>query len=367
MRGKRICLTILMALTVFYLCGSPVFVMAEPTEESSRSTGEKEAQDAKDDEELNFDEEIDTKEIEKALDGMAESFESKDIQPVQTVYDSGTGFYMHTFQDTSNVIVNVPDGMVTDKYVVLTLPANASFTLTKDGETYDYVRGSSITDVGVYRLNMNIEYEKEVTDNKKEFDLSGYTTKESGTWEFTFQIIPKITNQIGVYNVPENCELVGVAKQNEKGTYEACSLKNKYSYEFVEDGVYELTVGDRRYSSAVFTVEFEYDTTAPYLNTEGFTNGSVTAKDIPLVVSEENVEAVVTLDGSQIRVTDALLTEPGLYRISLVDQAGNETQYTFRRKYTMNISAFGVLGWIAGICLLLGGYSYWVRTHMRVR
>lgn len=367
MRGRRICLTILILLTVFYLCGSPVYIMAEPTDTDVTTVDEGQTGDTDKKKEKQTDEELDEEDVAEALEGLSGVFSTEEIEPVQTIYDSGTGFYMHTFKDDSNVIVNVPDGMITDKYVVLTLPANASFTFTKDGESYDYVRGSSITEAGVYQLKMNVQYEEDVEESTKDTTLSGMTTQKSGIWEFSFQIIPKVTNRLGIYNVPEDCELVGVAKQNEEGTYEACSFSDKYSYEFTEDGIYELTVGDTRYSAAVFTVEFEYDTIPPYMKTEGFVNGTVTTKDIQIDVSEENTGVVVTLDGSQIQLSDGLLTEPGLYRITLTDDAGNETQYTVRRKYTMNISAFGVFGWIIGIAILLGGYCYWVRSHMRVR
>ena len=111
-----------------------------------------------------------------------------------------------------------------------------------------------------------------------------------------------------------------------------------------------------------------YKTTkAPYLILDDIENGAVVARDINLVASENVKEAIITLDGSVVTVDTSVLTEPGLYTVSLTDMAGNSTQYMFRRRYSLNISAVGVFAWAGAIILGLVIYGMHIRKHMRVR
>lgn len=218
--------------------------------------------------------------------------------------------------------INVNDNGLSNS---VTATANETVTVafTKDGEAAEYKLGETITVPGNYTLTL--------TDN-----LGNKT-------EIAFTIVTPLVQKFE-HNFDNTPDFVKALVNGEE------KRLNYGTLELFEDGTYEVgvVVADKTYN---FTVTV--DGTAPALTITGAENGGTTKDAVVLSELTENAEMRVYLNDTEIeyKLGDEL-TELGKYRVVLVDEVGNETEYTFEILYSMNGGAIALI--IIGILVVAG-------------
>ena len=256
-------------------------------------------------------------------------------------YVSGTvvtesGDYKVVISDLANNETEV--SFVVDKFVdfeinvnnnglsnSVTATANETVTVafTKDGETAEYKLGEAITVPGNYTLTLT--------------DTLGNKT------EVAFTIVKPLVTKFE-HNFDNTPDFVKALVNGEE------KRLNYGTLELFEDGTYEVgvVVGDKTYN---FTVTV--DGTAPALTITGAENGGTTKDAVVLSNLTENAEMRVYLNDTEISYKlGEELTELGKYRVVLVDEVGNETEYTFEILYSMNGGAIALI--VIGILVVAG-------------
>ena len=126
---------------------------------------------------------------------------------------------------------------------------------------------------------------------------------------------------------------------------------NYGTLELKDDGVYEVgvIVGGNTY---LFTVEV--DGTAPTVTLNGVENGGVTKDAVTIGTPSENATVKLYKDGAEVKYTVGdEITEAGAYRITVEDECGNLSEYSF--EIEEGISGVVIFLIILGSLLLVGG------------
>ena len=104
-------------------------------------------------------------------------------------------------------------------------------------------------------------------------------------------------------------------------------------------------------------VTFTIDKTAATLVLNGVENAGKTKGEVSLSDLSETATVVVTKDGETIEYTlGDLLNEAGMYVITVTDECGNVSEYSF--EITKGISGWAITGIVVGSLTLLGGAAF---------
>ena len=167
-------------------------------------------------------------------------------------------------------------------------------------------------------------YQFKITD---EFD-------NSSTYEFSIISSPQ---QYFSYSLPTGFSFVEVRDENELYETDETSLSLKtdgnYSISYVEDS-----------SMDKHELDVEIDTIPPIVQLLGVSNGGETEGEVKVICEEEGVKVNLIKDGDEIDyVLGKLITSDGAFQISVSDSAGNITNYTFNRTWTLNTAGMVAL------------------------
>lgn len=246
--------------------------------------------------------------------------------------EDSTGNYIITFENGKELAASVPEGYVGSNSVYLSVAADdESLTkLYKDDELIDFVNNSSVAEYGHYRVEM---------DGCSYFFTLAYDVAE-----------------MDYYPAPVGMQFTEV-RLNE----EMLTLTSDQYVMMEEDGTYAFVMkgeaGERLETTLVkdtvkpeFTVSKDKSTaTIQYLS-----------KDIKRVLLLKDGQEVPGFVGTSI-------TEPGDYKLTVFDAAGNSASASFSLKYQVNI--YGIVAVILVILSIagIGAFVVYTKKNTKVR
>ena len=281
-------------------------------------------------------------ELEETLPAETEAVETKPAVPEAQndfylqEYDKETGLYRISLPDGRSFTSTVLNGFLSPYAVDLNLSGLGSLDgirLLENGEEQPVKEQMSFNYAGSYTLLIP-------TDN--------------GTAPFSVRVPGEKTRNLGRYTVPDGVKVLSMTKngRNVPGANTADTL------DFSEDAVYALNLEDM--AGSKYDVAFEVDSQPPQFTMavgKGTANITYLSDDVAVVALKRS-------DGSTFRYEAPISTvnEPGNYRITVMDEAGNRSTDTFTIKKQVNpatpIAVILLLG------LIGGGIWYFRRTRM---
>ena len=281
-------------------------------------------------------------ELEETLPAETEAVETKPAVPEAQndfylqEYDKETGLYRISLPDGRSFTSTVLNGFISPYAVDLNLSGLGSLDgirLLENGEEQPVKEQMSFNYAGSYTLLIP-------TDN--------------GTAPFSVRVPGEKTRNLGRYTVPDGVKVLSMTKngRNVPGANTADTL------DFSEDAVYALNLEDM--AGSKYDVAFEVDSQPPQFTMavgKGTANITYLSDDVAVVALKRS-------DGSTFRYEAPISTvnEPGNYRITVMDEAGNRSTDTFTIKKQVNpatpIAVILLLG------LIGGGIWYFRRTRM---
>lgn len=232
---------------------------------------------------------------------------------------AGNKTVVNVFVDkTADYEINTVDGFVSNDDVVIKANEELTISLSKDGETFAYEFGASLTEEGNYIAHISDSYGNTA---EVSFRVLKTTVLNDFAHDFT-----------GVNIVSSTCN------------GEACELN------FAADGKYEITAtdGEKEYTFAV-----TLDRVAPEIVLNGAENGGETKSEVVVESISEEADITVYFNGEKIEYrVGASVSELGEYRIVVTDAAGNTREYTFTIVYGLNGGAIALI--VIFVILIVG-------------
>lgn len=290
-----------------------------------------------------------------------------DIGGLNQSYDPAGYDYLQIMGPNAAFRTSVPNGAITNSPVTLVFPSDIDYEVLLENEPVEYLTGQALSENGRYTVIARARIEDEQATQEAQAELGDLTgvlelLKFEKTCRFSFRIITKPVSGLLCYNAPPGF-VVSAASVNGN---EIKLISDHFV--FVDaNGDYEVETASENDPSVTMTARFTVNNTTPAVELIGASNGIATYGSVELVPAA-NVEKLTVLKDSQPYSPYAnMIDEPGTYRITAADSAGNRSHYEFRVLYSLNMS-----GWTSFILLILlvggvGGYLYYVRTHMKVR
>ena len=184
--------------------------------------------------------------------------------------------------------------------VTITANEEISLVLTKDGEAVEYKPGDAITQPAAYTLS--------VTD--------GLGNKAEMSFTVVEPLVQKFEHNFDEVSGFEKALVNGEEKRLNYGTLE-----------LFEDGTYEVGIV---VSGKTYTFTVTVDATAPTLKIDGVENGGKTTGGVVLSEPSETAEIKVYRGEEEIEYKlGETISEEGEYRVTITDECGNSTVYTF--------------------------------------
>jgi hypothetical protein len=213
--------------------------------------------------------------------------------------------------------MTVADGGISNDPVTINPGEKVTITMTKDGDVYNYIPGTEITEEGFYKAVITDAY-----GNSK---------------EVTFQIASNSPKTALDYELGDDVTITSITHDGEPMAHEGNHLT------FESDGTYVICYEQdgKEYS---FTLTL--DTTAPKATLSGVQDGGKVDGKVTITDMTEEGEIHVYKDGEEISYQlGQELSDYGKYQVVLKDKLGNTRTYSFTLAYQMN-------GWgIALICI----------------
>lgn len=225
--------------------------------------------------------------------------------------------------------INTYRGGISNGGVRLVAYENLKIYMTKDNQYFEYAFEQILNDEGEYSYTI--------------FDDLG--NKEIGF----FTIIKKNKQNLN-HILQEDIQIKNITKNDEDFEYE---LKDGNLYLF-DEGTYNVEVVDNK-TNKEYSFVITIDTTPPTLEITGVENGGTTKKIVTLKnVSETPYELIIFVDGVKFeyKLGDEI-EKCGRFQITLLDEAGNKTEYSFEREYSLNAASVGVIAGFGVLILLL--------------
>ncbi len=267
--------------------------------------------------------------------------------PLETEYDASTGYYKMTLLTGDSFYSNVPDGMVTNRAVLMLPNDNIRYELYKGGERVEYTPGEYIQEPGDYTMIP-------VEDN---LDYEGYY--RMGRPMMKFRVVTGPVSDLGTVSAPQAMQIAAVRHDSVDVTKDAMVSPNVAS--IGSDGAWEV---DLQGVEGLTTVQVTRDTEPPVVQVQTGPNvANIT------YLSEDTATATL-MRGNELISEGQLVqrvTQAGRYQLTVRDRAGNETVTNFSVQYRINafaiIAIVMVVALIAAIVLLLRRAG----TKVRVR
>lgn len=254
-------------------------------------------------------------------------------------YDTTADEFVYAVGSNNHAVrSNIMDGMIVSDPVTISVDEGMSYTLYKNGTAIASPTLSNLTEPGSYVLD--IAY------------ASGNTKVLS------FQIVGGKSN-LEYYTLPANFTVLEVMMGDNYTNYSADSV------EFLSEDRYKVTyrcdATGKEY--VLFTI---IDRTPPTLKLEavsknGKANGPVDISDL-----EEGTYIQVFLDGKEMGYKQ-ILTDSGEYALTLVDEAGNMSTYTFTIMLYLTTSGIIFILFVVLLAVGFGAYIVYSKKHFRIR
>ena len=239
-----------------------------------------------------------------------------------------------TIDKTVDYAINVNDKGLSNS-VIATANESVTVTLLKNGEQVEYVLGSAISEPAEYTLA--------VTDG-----LGNHS-------EISFKVVEPLVKEF-THNFDEVEGFGGVTVNGEDRRLNYGTLELK------EDGVYEVGV---IVSGNTYLFKVTVDGTAPSITFEGVENGGSTKDAVIIGNLSEDATVKVTINGEPVEYTlGDEITEPGEYKVTVTDEIGNTTEYSFTIEAGLNGGIIALIV-IVGI-LLVGGIVVFILKKKNV-
>lgn len=246
--------------------------------------------------------------------------------------DSSTGNYIITFENGKKLVASVPEGYVGAGSVDLSVAEGDEIItkLYKNDELIDFVNNSSVSENGRYRVEM---------DGCSYFFTLAY---EVGAMDY--------------YPAP-----VGMAFTEVRLNDELLTLATDQYVAMEEDGTYSFVMKGKdgeRLETALLK-----DTVAPEMSVS--TNKSTAS----IQYLSKDIDRIELLkDGAVVSGFNAnTITEPGNYKLTVYDAAGNSASASFSLKYQVNL--YGVLAVVLVILAVagVGAFVVYTKKNTKVR
>lgn len=245
-------------------------------------------------------------------------------------YDSRSKRYSITFDNGLSFSSSVPDGYVGPGPVQLVLPeAKAQeASLYLEDQPLEHDATCYLEEPGIYRL-------------------------KAGDSTLSFAICTA-TGSMDIYPAPRGTHFAEASLEGEP-----LSLDSEAYVLMKGDGQYHLVLegeaGER------FNVGIRKDTRPPEVSV-AVRGGSAVIQ----YLSEDIKEVLLEKDGEPVEGFHAnSITKPGRYRLTVTDEAGNETVTDFVLKYRVN--AYGITAAVLVILVIAGGVAFVVHTKKTVK
>lgn len=238
-------------------------------------------------------------------------------------------YFEFTIDKKIDFEINTYYGGISNGGVRIIAYENLQIVMLKDGQNFDYSFEQVLNDEGEYSFTL-----KDDLGNKQ---------------RFYFYIINK-NKQSLKHLLQENIEVKSVIKDNEN--YEFTITDGRlYLY---DEGLYTVNILDNN-SGLEYSFNITIDTTPPTLELVGVENGGTTKNLVSMKnISEENCTLVVMVDGMYFDYTlGDEIEKSGQFIVTLTDEAGNSTTYTFERVYSLNSASIAVLAGLGVLVILI--------------
>ena len=239
-----------------------------------------------------------------------------------------------TVDKTVDFSINVNDKGLSNS-VTITANEEVTLVLTRNGEVVEYKFGDAIDTPAAYTLTIT-----DVLGNQAEMS---FTVVEPRVQKFEHNF-----DEVSGF---EKALVNGEEKRLNYGTLELFG-----------DGTYEVGIV---VSGKTYTFTVTVDATAPTIKIEGVENGGRTKRGVVLSEPSETAEVKVYRGEEEIEYKlGETISEEGEYRVTVTDECGNATVYTFTIEAGTNwalIILFIVLG-----LLIAGGVVFFFIRRKRV-
>ena len=200
---------------------------------------------------------------------------------------------------TADYAININDKGLSNS-VTVTANEEVTLVLTKNGEAVEYKLGDVITEPAAYTLTIT-----DALGNKA---------------EVSFTIVEPLVQKFE-HNFDETPGFEKVLVNGEERRL------NYGTLELFEDGTYDVGIV---VSGKTYTFTVTVDGTAPTLKLDGVENGGTTTGDVILSELSETAKVIVQRGEEKIEYKlGETISEEGEYRVTVTDECGNATVYTF--------------------------------------
>ncbi|MBO5480621.1 MAG: hypothetical protein J6A63_05505 [Clostridia bacterium] len=235
-------------------------------------------------------------------------------------------------------LTGVEDGGVTNGNVAISAVDYTTVVVYLNDTEIEYTFGDELTEEGSYFVQA--------------WDAVGNVTEAVFTID---KSAPAIALK-GVANAGKTNSNVAITVADDATEFKVFLNGKEISYkagkELKDEGVYKATVKDELGNSV--EVSFFIDKTAATLVLNGVENGGKTKGEVSLSDLSETATVVVVKDGKTVEYTlGELLNEAGRYAITVTDECGNVSEYSF--EITKGISGWAITGIVVGSLTLIAG------------
>jgi hypothetical protein len=250
---------------------------------------------------------------------------------VVCVYDLAQNCTRFDFEIDSNIgySINVLDTGITNDDVKIYNYEPLQIEVYKDNYIVEYTFGQKLTEHGFYV----VRFADHIGNNK----------------QISFTIIKhpvqKIENQFS-----QNISVESILKDDQ--TYEFEMVDNILILN--EDGVFQVEVLDVETGNK-YDFKNTIDTIPPTLELVGVENGGKTKSDVSTQnCSEENVTIFAFRNDEQFDYhIGGVMQNVGVYKLIVMDEAGNQTTYEFEKTYSLNAGAIALLAGLLVIAVIV--------------
>lgn len=283
---------------------------------------------------------------------VVDAFTGEDIEPngktsvslitVGCRYDSKTGLYTlsTSAEENTNVISTVADGMIVRGPVGISCEDNVNVVVYKDGLELQSPNLEEITSPGSYRVFA--------------VDALGNTFRL-----LDFTIVDSVTNTITTFTAPKSFYILSASRNGEAIAVGDSMLNME------EEGAYVVEYICRP-SGVKYTLETTIDRTAPVLALEALNGGYSVSGPVDISDLEPDCAIEIEKDGAPVRYT-GMLTDTGVYKITLTDRAGNINVYDFKINLYFNVNTWVVAGLLLVVIIWISADIMNARKKFRVR
>ena len=251
------------------------------------------------------------------------SYDGRTAVSAAMAFDSVRGMFVYPLEDGTELFCSAADGMILTDRVTIQYSGSQVLTVYRNGEVLDLAGAWELGEPGSYVITQGTQ---------------------SGTRVCGFTLVPKETNLIHNYSVPEGFLIRGAT----------------------------LDGNETEFSRYYVDLEVRIDRAPPELLLKGSVrrDGKVhSAVEISGLSEGDSIS--VEHDGTpqklQINNGALTLTDTGAYSVTVSDAAGNTVSYDFTIMLYLNANSILFILLLVGIVASVFIYAWWKRKSLKVR